>query len=102
MLCTGCGSCSIACPFGTIFSDLIIFPSSVCDLCKGRLKANEKPLCVRTGNGSVEYANVESANQTDMIEVFDDIVVRVKGGQLWEPFWGEKERGKPWQKGIMR
>ena len=102
MLCTGCGSCAIACPFGTVFNDLILFPSSVCDLCKGRLKPNEKPLCVCTCDGSIEYADIEPAKQTDLIEVFDDIVVRVKGGQLWEPFWGEKERGKPWQKGIRR
>ena len=34
MLCTGCGSCAIACPFGTIYTELIPFVSSVCDLCK--------------------------------------------------------------------
>jgi Fe-S-cluster-containing dehydrogenase component len=100
MLCTGCGSCAIACPFGTVFSDLILFPSSVCDLCRDRLSNGEKPLCVRTGGGAIEYAEVEPAKQPDMIEVFEDVVVRVKGGQLWEPFLGNKERGKPWQKGI--
>ena len=35
MLCTGCGSCAMACPFGTIYPDLIPFPSSVCDVCRG-------------------------------------------------------------------
>ena len=102
MLCTGCGSCAIACPFGTVYNDLILFPSSVCDLCRGRLGPAEKPLCVRTGGGTIEYAVVKPAEQTDMIEVFDDIIIRVKGGLLWEPFLGEKIRGKPWQKGIKR
>jgi Fe-S-cluster-containing dehydrogenase component len=55
MRCTGCGTCAIACPFGTIYTDLIPYPSSVCDLCKNRLESNGKPLCVNTcGDGSIE------------------------------------------------
>jgi Fe-S-cluster-containing dehydrogenase component len=102
MLCTGCGTCSIACPFGTVLNDLILFPSSVCDLCKGRLSSGEKPLCVRTGGGAIEYADVKPSKQNNMIEVFEDIVVRVKGGQLWEPFLGDKTVAKSLHKGIKR
>ena len=92
MLCTGCGTCAIACPFGTIYTDLIPFPSSVCDLSKGRLKPGEKPLCVTTcEDGSIDYRQVDVEKEDDLVEVFEGIVVKVAGGGLWEPFLREKE-----------
>lgn len=87
MLCTGCGSCAIACPFGTIYTDLIPFPSSVCDVCRGRLGPGEKPLCVQTSDGSIDYKKV--AVEGDLVEVFDDIVVNVPAGTFWQPFLRE-------------
>ncbi|UCC97624.1 MAG: 4Fe-4S binding protein [Phycisphaerales bacterium] len=91
MLCTGCGSCAIACPFGTIYADLIPFPSSVCDRCEGRLEAGEKPLCVRTcKDGSIDYR--DAAIEGDLVEVFDGIVAKVSGGVLWEPFLSVKAK----------
>lgn len=35
MRCTSCKSCSIACPFGTIFVDFIPYLDSKCDYCLG-------------------------------------------------------------------
>lgn len=93
MLCTGCGTCAMACPFGTIYPDLILFPSSVCDVCRGRLSPGEKPLCVRTCNdGSIDYRDVKV--EGDLIEVFEDIVVKVAGGTRWEPFLREVQEIK--------
>jgi Fe-S-cluster-containing dehydrogenase component len=95
MLCTGCGTCAIACPFGTIYTDLIPYPSSVCDLSKGRLKKGEKPLCVTTcEDKSIDYREVDVKKEGDLVEVFDGIVVKVAGGQLWEPFLREEEKKK--------
>lgn len=89
MLCTGCGSCAIACPFGTIYTDLIPYPSSVCDVCRGRLEPGEKPLCVETcGDGSIDYKELQV--EGDLEEVFEDIVVKIPGGVLWEPFLSDK------------
>ena len=93
MLCTGCGTCAIACPFGTIYTDLIPFPSSVCDVCRGRLDKGEKPLCVTTcEDGSIDYKEIDVKKDKDLVEVFEDIVVKVAGGVLWEPFLREKEK----------
>jgi len=95
MLCTACGSCAIACPFGTIYTDLIPFPSSVCDRCKGRLAPGEKPLCVQTcSDGSIDYREVDVEKEDDLTEVFEDIVVKVAGGILWEPFLRQEEKEK--------
>lgn len=93
MLCTGCGTCAMACPFGTIYTDLIPFPSSVCDMCRDRLAPGEKPLCVRTcADGGLDYGEVEPGG--DLVEVFDGIVVRVAGGSTWEPLLTSKEKAK--------
>lgn len=43
-LCTSCKSCSIACPFGTIFTDFLNFLDSKCDFCIER----ENPPCIES------------------------------------------------------
>lgn len=84
MLCTGCGTCAMACPFGTIYAELIPYPSSVCDLCHDRLNGEEKPLCVQTCmDGSLDYTEITLTEDT--IEVFPNIVVRVTEGSAWQP-----------------
>jgi Fe-S-cluster-containing dehydrogenase component len=84
MLCTGCGTCALACPFGTIYDDLMPFAGSVCDLCAGRLGPQEKPLCVRTCEpGALDYGAVDPGD--GLVEVVENIVVRVAAGTTWKP-----------------
>lgn len=83
LLCTGCGSCALACPFGSVYPELIPYPSSVCDLCHDRLGPDEKPLCVQTcSDGSLAYEKVHLDENT--LEVFPDVVVRVTEGSTWQ------------------
>lgn len=85
MRCSGCGTCAMACPFGTIYTDSILFVDDVCDLCRGRLKETEKPLCVRTApDGCLDYR--EAKETGDWIEVLEDVLVCVPSGTRWEPF----------------
>ncbi len=87
MLCTGCDTCAIACPFGTVYTELIQFVDDVCDLCRDRLENNGKPLCVGTcKSGALDWQDVDVGQNADMIEVFDGVVVKVADGDLWEPF----------------
>jgi len=91
MLCTGCGTCAMACPFGTVYEEMIPFVGSVCDVCKGRLPAGEKPLCVQTcENNSIEYKQVSV--EGDMVELFEDVVVKVSEGSSWQPFLRDTEK----------
>lgn len=91
MLCTGCGTCAIACPFGTIYTELIPFVSSTCDVCKGRLANDEKPLCLTTCPcQALDYREVEIGG--DLVQVFEGVVVKVAGGAVWEPFLRQKEK----------
>lgn len=46
MRCISCKSCSYACPFGTIYPEVIPYLVSKCDYCIDRQE--EIPLCVRT------------------------------------------------------
>ena len=91
MLCTGCGSCALACPFGTIYADLIPFVNSVCDICRDRLKEHEKPLCVKTcDDGSLDYKKIDTGS--NMVEILEDILVKVCKESLWRPVLREKEK----------
>jgi Fe-S-cluster-containing dehydrogenase component len=85
MLCTGCGTCSLACPFGTILPELILFPSSVCDLCHDRLDAEEKPLCVQTcSDEGLEYKRNIPKDLT-FVELWPGLIVHLENNCTWKP-----------------
>jgi Fe-S-cluster-containing dehydrogenase component len=45
MLCISCKSCTLACPFGTIYPEYVPYIMPKCDYCVGRSKESE-PICV--------------------------------------------------------
>ncbi len=48
MRCISCKSCSHACPYGTIYPELVPFLISNCDFCFDRRNKEDEPLCIKT------------------------------------------------------
>ena len=61
--CVSCTLCAQACPFGTIYADLLTFYQSPCDYCIGRV-ADEAPPCAGScGRGAIEYRTVQDGEE---------------------------------------
>ncbi len=70
MRCVGCKSCILACPFGTIFPEVINYISGKCDYCleKVRQDQNYQPECVKTSpEGIIEMVNIEQEDPKNNI-----------------------------------
>jgi len=70
MRCVGCKSCILACPFGTIFPEVINYVTSKCDFCLNQLNndADYQPECVRTSpNGSFVMKEFEKEDEAKHI-----------------------------------
>lgn len=77
MRCISCKSCSLACPFGTIYPDVIPYGLSRCDYCLGRLAPGEDPLCVRTCPlGAIKYLEVVPDEAKQLREASDHLIVK--------------------------
>lgn len=56
--CVSCDLCAHACPFGTIYPDMLSFYVTPCDFCLGGSDA--EPPCVRScGRGALAYRDVD-------------------------------------------
>ena len=79
LICISCKTCSLACPFGTILPELIPYLAGRCDVCLGRLKDGEQPLCVEScKNGAVQYVEEDSIeDKTNLYRVGEHLLVRV-------------------------
>lgn len=88
MRCVGCKSCVLACPFGTIFPEVINYVSSKCDFCLKQLQNNDNyvPSCVKTApTGTLQMADMEHEDPENHIYFFgDNIAVK-------NPSWRRKE-----------
>jgi Fe-S-cluster-containing dehydrogenase component len=67
LLCIGCRSCTLACPFGVIGYEFTRHISAKCDLCIDRVVENKIPRCVSAcTSGALQFLELlpESISQT--------------------------------------
>ncbi len=75
MRCSSCKSCSIACPFGTIFSDFIPYLDSKCDYCLSITKT--QPECILScPYKAIEAKDIEENPDEDVYFVGEHLAVR--------------------------
>lgn len=75
MRCISCKSCAHACPFGTIYTELLPYQLSECDFCIDRA-GEEQPICVRTcPYGALDYREVEEVPGAGIYLVGDNLAV---------------------------
>ncbi|MEW6039894.1 MAG: 4Fe-4S dicluster domain-containing protein [Elusimicrobiota bacterium] len=80
--CTGCLSCSIGCPFGVIYPELLDYKSSMCDYCAERADG-KPPVCTRTcPKGAIQYVEIEESREKNIYFYGDYVAIH----------------GIPWQK----
>lgn len=85
--CVGCKSCTVACPFGTIFTEVMNYVTAKCDLCLNQLADNPdyQPLCARTApNGSFQMIEIEEQPKAHIFYVGEHLAVK-------SPSWLQKE-----------
>jgi Fe-S-cluster-containing dehydrogenase component len=77
--CTSCKSCLVACPFGTIYKDVLEYKSSQCDFCLTRADDKNPPLCVVTcPEGAIQYVEIDPDEKQDIYEINKNLVAKVK------------------------
>jgi Fe-S-cluster-containing dehydrogenase component len=83
-MCTSCKSCSIACPFGTIYPEILEYKSSNCDLCIGRTDG-KVPLCVTTcKEKAIQFIEVEESKEKNIYLVNDKLAVHTFPWTSWK------------------
>jgi formate dehydrogenase iron-sulfur subunit len=68
LLCTGCGACALACPFGVIEPDIRSYVISKCDLCPDRIAEGNEPACVAAcPAGALAFRDADEAGEKSIL-----------------------------------
>lgn len=77
-LCIGCNSCAIACPFGTIYTELIPFFAFRCDECLDRTDDKKKPVCVaKCPDGTIQYGDFKEDEEKHIYHLSGRVYVHL-------------------------
>ncbi len=76
MRCVGCGSCSHACPYGTIYPENVPMLVHVCDFCLDRRGERDEPACIAScPHGALALRRADEELPPDTFLVGDDLIV---------------------------
>lgn len=76
MRCVSCGSCSLACPYGTIYPEHVARVAHNCDFCLDRRDKEGEPLCVATcPHGALSLRKVSEPLDENTFLVGDNLIV---------------------------
>lgn len=87
MRCVGCKSCILACPFGTIFPEVINYVTTKCDYCLNQLNDDPDytPLCVKTApEGTFQMVEIKENPEEHIYFSGEHLAVK-------SPSWLQKE-----------
>lgn len=85
--CVGCKSCILACPFGTIFPEVLNYITTKCDYCLNQLNDDPdyEPVCVKTApNKSFQMIDIEENPEKHIFYSGQHLAVK-------SPSWLQKE-----------
>ena len=76
MRCVSCKCCSQACPFGTIYAEVIPFFSTRCDYCLGKLGQGD-PSCLSTcAKQAITFQEVEESEKEGIFFVNEHLAAK--------------------------
>jgi Fe-S-cluster-containing dehydrogenase component len=84
MRCVSCKCCSHACPFGTIYPELVPFYAVRCDFCMSALKKGDFACLSSCAKKAVEYREIPESEMKSVHILSDNLAVKA-------PVWVKKE-----------
>lgn len=84
MRCISCKSCSHACPYGTIYPELVPLLGQSCDFCLDRRNEKSEPLCIKSCSyGALSLKDADAKPDENTFLVGDNLIVHSTHWQ-WE------------------
>lgn len=77
MRCISCKSCAIACPFGTIYSEVVPYLSAKCDFClSAGISEFKLPKCIEScPKGAIQYKEIGESKEKNIFFLGETMAV---------------------------
>lgn len=84
MRCVSCKCCSQACPFGTIYPELVPFYAVKCDYCMRSMTSGDLSCISNCAKKAVEYREVDEVNEKGVFLINEHLAAK-------SPKWDKKD-----------